>query len=182
MKRDQGVKYAYFMCVIVSSFQHRTRLDSCERISNSRCKQACAMMILFLNSKVSEIRNEVHCEFKSPTGEYGLLRHTFCSFRWVNTIVYILLITLFLRCTMTLFLLSCRYLSIVFYLLLVLLYSLLRCIILTHINLLWSCLYVSHTLFLIPTLCYFILHAFSPYLNRIPRRYILLQLVWHQSR
>ena len=118
----------------------------------------------------------------TATSIWSLLRHTFCPLCWVNTIVLISLISLFLRYIMTLFLISCRHLSIVFYLSLVWLYSLLRCITLTHINLLWSWSYVSHALFLFPTLSDFILHAFIPYLNRIPRCYILLQLVWNQPR
>ena len=55
-----------------------------------------------------------------------LLRHTFCPLCCVNTIVLISLISLLFRYTMTLFLISCRHLSIVSYLFLLWLYSLLR--------------------------------------------------------
>ena len=47
---------------------------------------------------------------------FYLLRHTFCPLCWVNTIVLISSISLLFRYTMTLFLISCRHPSIVFYL------------------------------------------------------------------
>ena len=113
---------------------------------------------------------------------WHLLRHIFCYLCWVNTIVYISLISLLFRYAMTMFLISCGHLSIVFNLFLVWLYSLLRCIILTQINLCWSLSYVSHALFPFPTLSYFILHVFIPYLNRITACYILMQSVCNQFR
>ena len=110
------------------------------------------------------------------------LRHTFYHYSWVNTIVLIVLISLLFPYTMTLFHILCRHLSIAFYLSLVCLSNLLRYIILTHINLFWACLYVSHTLFLFHSLSHLMLHACNLYLNRISLCYVLLQLVWNQSR
>ena len=108
-----------------------------------------------------------------------LLRHTFSAHYWVNSILLISLISLIFRYTMTLLVIIYRHLSIVFYLFLVLLYSVLRCITLTHMNLIpfWLC--VSLALFLFPTWSYFILHASIPYLYGIPRCHILLQLVYN---
>ena len=126
---------------------------------------------------LNSVEHHVHTQRLGWSEWERVLRHTFCLICWVNTMVLTSLITLLFRYTVTLFLILCHNLSIVFYMFLVWLHSLLRCILLTQINLFWSWLYLSHTLFLFPTLSYFILHDFIPYLNRIPHCYIPLQLV-----
>ena len=118
--------------------------------------------------KLNSVYHHLHMQRLGLSEWECVLRHTFYTLSWDNTIILIPFILSLLWYSMTVLLISHRHLSIILHLFLIWLYSLLRCIILTLTYQFWSWLYVSLTLFLFSTLSYGILHLFLPDQHRIP--------------